>query len=79
MDAAMIMASAAAVVAVASIGITLVVLNRFRGRRVSDEGAAGLGETRTLRSIRSGGSRWESFFYPDDQENEGTRPQPRTP
>lgn len=75
MDAAMIMAAAAAVVAVASIGITLVALNRFGGRKASDDtGAASLGETRTLRSIRSGGSiSWESLFDPDDKENEGTR------
>ena len=75
MDATMIIAAAAAVVAVASIGIAFVALNRFRGRKASgDTDAAKLGETRTLKSYRSGGSiSWESFFDPDNQENEETR------
>ncbi len=74
MDAATIMA-AAAVVVVASIGVALVALNRVRRGKVSEDTVvAKPGETRTLRSHRSGGSiSWESFFDPDSQENEETR------
>lgn len=72
MDATMILVAAAAVVAVASIGIAFVALNKFRGKEVSEyTDAAKLGKTRTLKSFRSNGSiSWEDFFDPDSQENE---------
>jgi Flp pilus assembly protein TadB len=75
MDATMILVAAAAVVAVASIGIAFVALNKFRGKEVSEyTDAAKLGKTRTLKSFRSNGSiSWEDFFDPDSQENEQMR------
>ena len=75
MDATMIIVAAAAVVAVASIGVTFVALNRFRRGEVSeDTDAAKLGKARTPKSFRSSGSiSWDDFFNPNSQENEEAR------
>jgi hypothetical protein len=52
MDATLIIVSAAAVVAVASIGITLVAFNRFRGRGASeDTDATNLGKAWTAGTV----------------------------
>lgn len=74
MDATMIIVAAAAVVAVASIGVAFVALNRFsRGKAHGDADAVKPIETKMLKSYRSGSIGWDSFFDPDDQENEEAR------
>ena len=71
----MIIVAVAAVVAVASVGITFVALNRFRrGKARENTDAAKRVETRTLKSYCSSGSiSWDDFFNLDNQENEETR------
>jgi hypothetical protein len=72
MDATTIIAAAALIVALASVGIGFIALSRHRKRDAGD--TFNLGEAKSLKTYRSSGSiDWESFFDPEDNENERSR------